>query len=373
MLINEIVSIKEGGKSDGIRYNSEVGMLCGFMGIDPREFDPSNPQNSMNPSYLGNAQRVFNDIQKLLAPNFDAAVFNQWAVLGSKYKSVIDQKLSELNTSIQTYGWAGGTNISDSGPADIDFNGCSVSGVSIKAKGGITLANLTPKSLGLETSVGDDIFYTYAQPEYLEMKRKIFTDVLNEAKAAAGKVLAPLSDKYTIVYDPTTNKFTCSGKSTITASAEQILAGIAKNAKWQRVFGDWFQANWSSKKSYATPLYAKIATVFEKVIENHLSTSQRLAEMLRFAAIPYFYASASALYYVPSINDVSELTIKGLKYATPDGTSQRFIAVIGRPDSNKNAELDIYIRYANGMFEANPTVRVQNLKNPQFISWEKLI
>jgi hypothetical protein len=127
-----------------------------------------------------------------------------------------------------------------------------------------------------------------------------------------------------------------------------------------------------SKKDYATPLYSKLAKVFELTIENHLKQSGNLAGMMRFAKQPYFYASSNALYYVPSIDEVNDLEVRGLKYAAPDGTAQLFAALIGRPGSTENAELDIYIRYANGMFETNPTVRIQNLKNPQFISWEKL-
>jgi hypothetical protein len=55
-----------------------------------------------------------------------------------------------------------------------------------------------------------------------------------------------------------------------------------------------------------------------------------------------------------------------------EGTSQKFQAEVGRPDSVENAKILIYIRYANGMFETNPTVRVQDLKDPQFLGWEKL-
>lgn len=372
MRFKEIIDLVEGGKSGAIRYNSEVGMLCGFMGVDPNSFDPSNPESSINPRLLNNPERVFKDIKNLLAPNYESVLFSKWCALGAVYKQIIDEKLIEIGTGIQKYGWAGGSNISESGAADIEFYGCSVSGVSIKAEGGITLANLTPKSLGLESTIGDDIFYTYAQKEYVNMKSKIFQDVLEQAKAVAGKTIAPLSEKYTIVYDAEIDKYICTGKSSVTASASQILGSVAKNAKWQRVFGDWFQANWTTKKAYASPLYEKIATVFEQVISNHLSNSHQLANMLRFAKSPYFYASAKSLYYVPSINEVDQLEVKRLRYAAPDGTSQRFIADIGRPDSTMSAELDIYIRYANGMFEANPTVRVQSLKNPQFISWEKL-
>jgi len=45
---------------------------------------------------------------------------------------------------------------------------------------------------------------------------------------------------------------------------------------------------------------------------------------------------------------------------------------IGNAGSNNAAEIDVYMRYANGMFACNPTVRVQSLQYPEFISWELL-
>jgi hypothetical protein len=77
-------------------------------------------------------------------------------------------------------------------------------------------------------------------------------------------------------------------------------------------------------------------------------------------------------YYVPAAADVANLVSKGTVYGNPDGTSQKFIAKIGPEDSDDYAQILIYIRYANGMFASNPTVRVQELRNPQNIAWEDL-
>jgi hypothetical protein len=38
-----------------------------------------------------------------------------------------------------------------------------------------------------------------------------------------------------------------------------------------------------------------------------------------------------------------------------------------------NATVLVYVRYANGMFDANPTVRIQDLKNPGALAWTKLM
>jgi hypothetical protein len=375
MLLQELFekAIAEGGESGGVRYNSEVGMLAGFFGVDPTKFNPKRPEQSLPAQYLQNPDRVYADIKKFLVPNWDAGMFSKWVGIGRVYQPLMADKINELNTTVQKYGWAGGTNLSASGAVDIDFIGSSITGVSVKAEGGITLANLTPKSLGLTPELGNDIFYQYAQPEYVAMKTRVFKDALAEARALNGKPLAPVKPKYSITYNPKTGTYKCVGSSkTIDATEKEILGSVAKNANWQRPFGDWFQSNWATKKSYATPLYSKLAKVFELTIENHLKQSASLSSVLRFAENPYFYATAKSLYYVPSAEQAGELQVKGIKYAEPDGTSQLFAAIIGRPDSDDNAELDIYIRYANGMFETNPTVRVQNLKNPQHMGWEKL-
>jgi hypothetical protein len=363
--------LDEGGKSSGVRYNSEIAILCAMADIDVSAFDPKNPEQSIPADVLDNPKTTYADIKKLLAPNFDSSLFQRWYDIGLKYAEVIGAKLAENGESISQLSWAGGKNQAEN-VADIGFSGGSIAGISIKAEGGITLANLTPKALGLTPAKGNDIFYYYAQDEFVEMKTKIFSDLLNQASQTPGQVIAPLSDKYTIKFDPETQKYTCTGKKNITTDAQTILNSVAKNAKWQRVFGDWFQANWQSKKHYAAPLFNKIAGAFEIAIEEHLQQSSKITNMLRFGKQPYFYVSTTGLYYVPGLDEVQDLKLKRLRYGAPDGTSQLFVAEIGREDSIESALLDIYIRYANGMFESNPTVRVQTLRNPQYISWEKL-
>jgi hypothetical protein len=360
-------AITEGGKSGGIRYNSEVGLLYGLVGNGP--FDPANPELSIPADILINPDQTYKDIKSLLAPNYDEATFDAWASKGSMVREKVVAKQGPEPTKL---GWAGGQNIA-AGVTDIEFESGLTAGISIKAEGGITLANLTPAALGIETNRGIDVFAMHAEQEYNDMKTKVFTDVLNDAQSTPGTPLIPLN-RYGITYDAKSKKYTINLKDNknVTMTAPEIMGAISKNTQWQRVFGDWFQANWATKKDYATPLYSKIAKVFEVTIEKTLNKSGKLQSILRFGDKPYYYLSAKGLYYVPAQNDVADLKLKGLKYARPDGTSQRFIAVIGRPDSEDNAELDIYVRYANGMFESNPTVRVQSLKNPQFIGWELL-
>lgn len=371
MKIFEVVQkIAEGGGTGPVRYNSEVGLLFGLIGQG--QFDPQNPEASIPAARLANPVQTYNDIKKLLIPNFDPKIFTQWASLAQQIMPKIKAKSGGLPTKL---GWAGGANIAG-GVADISFAQSTTLGISIKAEGGITLANLTPKKLGIATAKGVDVFKFHAEQEYNAMKQAVFADVIAEAKASPDQEIIPIS-RYSIKFNSSRGEFEIvykKGKALVSTSVSEefILNNIGKNSTWQRVFGDWFQKNWQTKKSYATPLYSKIAKAFELIIEKHLRESGELTQMLRFGAEPYYYLTPQNLYYVPTIDQVAQLTIKRLRYAEPDGTSQLFVAEIGRPDSKENAELDIYVRYANGMFACNPTVRIQSLKNPQFISWELL-
>jgi hypothetical protein len=359
-------NLEEGGKSDSIRYNSEVGVLYGFIGRG--KFNPESPEASIPSTELANPTSCYKDIKNLVAPNFMPDTFELWAAKAPEVKEKILEKQGNFPRKL---GWSGGQNIAG-GVADIAFADGPTIGISVKAEGGITLANLTPKALGIETDKGVDVFDMYAGEEYLQMKQQVFAEVLELSKRQPNKPLMPI-DRYGITYVPETEQFTINLKNgTVSMTEEQIMGAIRKNKQWQRVFGDWFQANFAEKKAYATPLYSKIAKVFEATIEKSLSESAKLAGILRFGPKPYYYLSAKGLYYVPSANDVQNLQLKKIRYAQPNGTAQRFIAEIGRADSKDNAELDIYIRYANGMFESNPTVRIQSLKNPQYIGWELL-
>jgi hypothetical protein len=369
-------ALDEGGKSSGVRYNSEVAIMCAMVGANIEDFDPNRPEKSLPAELFDNPKRVYADIKKLLANDYDEDLFRQWYEQTLTHIDSMYTKLEEYGGTLDKVGWAGGANQAENA-ADIAFVGHPIAGISVKAEGGITLANLTPKSVGLEPEKGDDIFYHYAQSEYVAMKRKIFKDVLDLAREQPGVPLVPIKDKYSVTYDPQTDQFICLGSSdkgpiVHRATEQDILIALQKNALWQRPFGDWFQVNWQAKKSYATPLFTRLAKEFERVIENHLQDSSKLSHMLRFAKEPYFYFNKTGLYFVPTKDDVADLQLRGLKYGEPDGTSQLFIAEIGRPNSTETASLDIYIRYANGMFAANPTVRVQTLRNPQFIGWEKL-
>lgn len=373
MKINDIIS--EGGKSDKKRYNSEVGLIYGFAtnSTDTSNFNPSKPELSIPAESIENPERFYSDVRKFLAPNFDQKRFDFWFERSKNISQAIQSKIGKFPTK---FGWAGGQNKSDNA-ADVIFVNSSVAGLSVKDSG-ITLGNLTPAKLGIEQERGIDVFSKYSKTNFDSLKHQVFTDLLLLAKTDKSKT--PLSfhktepGKYTIQYNQEKNTFVIGYKGKqIEKTQQQIMSGIEKNAKWQRVFGDWFVANWATKKSYAQPLYRDLAIQFTKIINSHLQSSDQLKQLLQFSKVPYFYTTEKSLYYVPSIDEADELVLKKVTAGEPDGVSQYFFAEIGRLDSEENAKVQIYLRSANGLFASNTTVRVQNLMNPEFISWEKLI
>jgi hypothetical protein len=354
-----------------VRYNSEVGTLFGMIGKG--KFNPNHPERSIPESILTNPSKTYADIKKYLLPVFNEDMFLRWAVRG---KEVIPMIVAKQGSSPTRFGWVGGENIAG-GVTDIQFESGPTAGISIKDTTGITLANLTPKVLGIEPPHKIDTFSHSAKDQYDEMKKNIFTDVMNLARSQPDVPLAAKDPRYSVTYESKTKKYRCVGKASgpiedITATKVEILSSIETNSAWQRPFGDWFQANWATKKAYAAPLFSSIVKGYEQKIEKTLSSSAGIASILRFEKKPYYYLAPKHFYYIPSAKDVDYLVSKGVAYGNPDGTSQKFIAKIGPPDSDNAAKILIYIRYANGMFASNPTVRVQELKDPQYIAWEKL-
>lgn len=368
-ILSESIDLNEGGASGAVRYNSESAFLFACAGVT-ETFNLNDIPSNFDVKKLHNPESIFSEMEKLLVPNYNEKIFERWYNLAKSYMSKI---ISNSGQEPSQYGWVGGANAAE-GAADIDFYGHPTSGVSIKDEGGITLSNLTPKALGIEPPRNVDVFAHLAQKEFDDMKVKVFNVVLDAAKAQPDVTLVPnpKASKYTITYISEDDEYICQGKKTIKASAQEIISKSSINSPWQRVFGEYFQQNYQQMKQYAAPLFKKIAVEIEHKIEEKLADSAAIANILRFVDDPYYYASTKAIYLVPSAKDATDIVTKGIKYANPNGTSQRFLANFGQADSDDYATADIYIRYANGMFETNPTVRVQSLSNPQFISWDKL-
>ena len=164
------------------------------------------------------------------------------------------------------------------------------------------------------------------------------------------------------------------GDGSVNEPEDRILADLAKNTAWQRVFGDYFQAYWTKDKELTNlgqRLFGKIGADFVSKIKEGLADQSRLHSAVKMGPVSYFYGTPSGTYFVPSTTDNKGLKLHNLEYTSPKGTNQNFLATIGYEDETPASVL-IYIRYANGIFQTNPTVRVQKLTNPQGLGWVKL-
>lgn len=164
------------------------------------------------------------------------------------------------------------------------------------------------------------------------------------------------------------------GDGTVNEPEDRIMTDLPKNAPWQRVFGDYFQAYWNKDqqlKSLGSKLFSKIGQDFVSKIKAGLSEDSKLHSAVKMGEVSYFYATPKAIFYVPSVGNNKGLKLVDLEYTAPKGTNQNFLATIGY-DGETPASVLIYIRYANGIFQTNPTVRVQKLTNPQGLGWIKL-
>jgi hypothetical protein len=363
-------TINEGGSSGKTRYNSEVATLCAFCGV--KHWDDIRPEQLANPEDT-KAQLRYWMVEK---KNYDEKLFNEWLVRG---KEIYTKIKSHYKGPMPTlYGWVGGANV---GPvADVEFHDHELSGVSIKAKGGITLANLGPKSVGLPTPKGVDALQQYVGKEYLEFKKNVFTKVLALAKKQPNK---PLNGRYTIAYVPEVDKFLLRHKKTATAgpvvdtllTGQEIMTlGMKSNSAWQRPIGDWFQDNLAQEFDLMKPLLDKVEVVLLALIEKAIGASDTMKSILRFEDKPYYYASPTKIYYVPSAQEDPELVLKKLTPVKARGTGIIFRAYVSNVDSTSSdyATYDVYLRYRNGLFASNITVAAQNLKNPQNLAWDEV-
>lgn len=428
MRFREFSKLLEGGNSKKTQFNSEVGLLAAMCGVDPQGFDPENPEAGFaNSTYTIN-QEAFDNI-KSEAKSFEPAKFNKWAgPVGQKIVNLVLGELEKLNIAPPTeLTWVGSQN--QSSVADIKFLNHTLDGISVKESGAPTLANLTVKSLGL-AGEDPDVFREHAKEEWDEVKRYCFQSVLDKARSQPGKPFAPIKPKYSITYiegelpatpvkakkEPQTQpqvqppvqaapapqqaapqatqpaivpdeqapplkenistgyfEIDFKGKK-VQKTEETIMEEIFLNKDWQRVFGDYFQSFWhkdSELKRLGQRLFTKIGSDFVSKIKTGLANQNNLHSAVKIGALSYFYATPKAVYYVPSVNNNKGLKLIDLQYSNPKGTSQNFLATIGYEDEEPATVL-IYIRYANGIFEANPTVRVQSLKNPAGLGWVKI-
>ncbi len=354
------IKVVEANKGSGeVRYNTELAMLTAFAG--------GSDLNSIPDESLLNPEKAKSEIKKV-SSFYNEKKFQQWMNISNSYKEKIKAHSGSLPAK---YDWVAGEN--QGAVADLVFVDHPTSGISIKDDSGITLANLTPKSLGLEAETGKDVLQTYADKEFKRFKIRVFNLMMDEAEASPGTLIhpRPSGKERSIVYDNDSKKFIIKyDGGVLNLDRNEIIRTSPKNAKWQRVFGDWYQSNFQKFKGTMRPLVIKVSKSFEDIISNALSDSDSLKRILQFEDKPYYYATPKKLYYVPAKEKAGDLELKSVNFAAPDGTSLLFRAKIGNKQSDDGATIDIYIRFANGLFATNSTARVQSLKNPELIAWD---
>ena len=354
------IKIVEANKGSGeTRYNTELAMLTAFAG--------GSDLNSIPDESLANPKKVKNEIKKV-SQHYNEKKFQQWLNISNMYKEKIKTHSGSLPAK---YDWVAGEN--QGAVADLVFLDHPTSGISIKDDTGITLNNLTPKTLGLETERGTDVLQKYADKEYKRFKIRVFNLMMDEAEASPGTLIhpRPSGKERSIMYDNDSKKFIIKhDRGVLNLDRNEIIRTSPKNAKWQRVFGDWYQSNFQKFKGTMRPLIIKISKTFEEIISNTLTDSDSLKRVLQFEDQPYYYVTPKKLYYVPAKENAGDLELKAVDFTNPDGTGLLFRAKIGNKKSNDGATIDIYIRFANGLFATNSTARVQNLRNPELIAWD---
>ena len=354
------IKVVEANKGSGeTRYNTELAMLTAFAG--------GSDLNSIPDESLANPEKVKDEIKKV-SKHYNEKKFQQWLNISNMYKEKIKTHSGSLPAK---YDWVAGEN--QGAVADLVFVGHPTSGISIKDDTGITLNNLTPKTLGLETERGTDVLQKYADKEFKRFKIRVFNLMMDEAEANPGKVIhpKPSGKERSMMYDDNLKKFTIKyDGGVLNLDRNEIIRTSPKNAPWQRVFGDWYQSNFQKYKGTMRPLIIKISKTFEEIISNTLTDSDSLKRVLQFEDQPYYYVTPKKLYYVPAKENAGDLELKAVDFTNPDGTGLLFRAKIGNKQSDDGATIDIYIRFANGLFARNSTARVQNLRNPELIAWD---
>jgi len=376
----------EGGKSGAERYNTELACLLAYTtktqnlkGFDPTslEFDPSLWWDS---NKLENPDHVYSEILKFLPINYNANVFNTYYEISKSRKKLVTGKVG----SIPKLFWVGGTNAKgdDSNPADVEFVGSSAFGISIKGKQGITLSNLSPSHLGIENPKGVDSIKFYCDKVstglYDKWKTVVMKSTLAKAKSMKGEIYVPdkRSPHYNIRYN-TDNSYTVVAKNKSKDYTESgLLAEVGHNIELHSVFGAHLTANTQEFSTLSKQVFEAAANGVLPLISNALTNTHVIEKLLNFSVKPYFYQSQKSLYYVPSRSELTNnpLEIKDISYNITDKKATGFVlkVKIGRKGSKETSTMDLWLRYANRVFGANATVRLQELKSPQNIAWEKL-
>jgi len=376
----------EGGKSGGTRYNTELASLLsltnkqkGLDGFDPK--DPNfEPFDWFNPDKLYNGNQVRTEILKFLPRNYNESKFKSFYDSSMGFKSKI---LAQSQPKVFT--WIGGSNATgaDANPSDVEYVNNKLAGISIKDNTGITLSNLTPKSIGLTTPKGVDAikFYSHTAPSLFPLlKRKVIRETLKEVSAKNPKFVPDSkSAYYNIEYIDKNNYKINSKKSSLIIDKKHFDNmsddDISKSSELHSVFGAYLTSNVNKFRPQIRALYNTVAKEIVPIIQNKMADSASIMRLLNLSPQPYIYQNPKHIYYVPSRQEFlnTELELKDIKFSDTLKASGVLLTIqVGIKGKKEYATIDLWLRYGNRAYGANSTVRLQSIKNPENIAWKLL-
>lgn len=362
-----------GGVSSRVRYNTEIATLYAYSG-NSNEFNIEDINKNFLSENVYDFQNTMLQTKDFLKPVYDEKLFKIFYLAAYKTKKALN--INEVMTK-----WVAGDNNASLSPADVEFIGSEYSGVSVKDKGGITLSNLSPKTLGIKTKTGVDIIYQFSNIDdrnmFAMMKRRVFVNLLNKVEIEG--LVTPRVHRYRIEYDMTRSIYIISYKhgKQIELSRSEILdeSNFVKNKLWHRVFGDYLVQNKQTYNKQLSLLYTTVSKNLIEIIKKTLNNHDDLLKILNISEKKYIYQTPNSSWVVPSAKTLIDAGAKvdSIEIASGDFSSGVLFKL--KMKTNKSMEkssLDLYIRYANGVYAANPTVRVQSLRNVSGLEWEKI-
>jgi hypothetical protein len=381
-LIKVMKPLAEGGKSDAVRYLSELGSFMGMPGVLKApidEVDLNNVGEYINEDKVMNLSKIQADIKTHVTRHIEAnpdslKAWYTWAQ--NKLLPAISQVWEEPSR----YGWIAGEN-QGLGPVDILFENSKQGGISIKDKGGITLKSPGMRDFGLEGK-GDRIANLSAD-QYKQWMENCMKAVINVAKQKPDQPFFVKNERDFLQFNSANNTFNLQGKGMKPSplleniSEQDILSNAGKNLDQHRVFGDWYvEVGAKEKDPYMMPFKQAVMGLVERKMESVLQDQSKTKSLLQMGEKPYFYASPKGIYEVPTADEVGDLVSSTQPLtAKRQETGINFLAYFSKPenkDTKNFASVEVRFRWRNGLFASNSTIAIQSLKNAEALGWRKI-
>ena len=382
--------LTEGGDSSAKRFFSELGALAAWADTGKKpSFDPKNPEQWLDVNKIENPEQVFSDITRFLTPaieldNSNSNKKNSFGLEGyyevsKRAKELILKDMAEKGIDPPTkFTWVGGENYSSVGatPSDVEFVDNVIAGVSIKDDGGTGVANLGAGELEIDGK--GDLFVILARKQILELKRSVMTDLIDIVQQQ-GYYEAEGKSYYSMTWFPKQGviQIVAKGKKDIAGTPDQLLSDgfLEKSNEYQRCLGDYFIRNGKNYSDLSQAVLVETSVKIRDAIEKKIiPNAKKLAKLGGFGSAPYYYQLAKPfkVAYVPDYNTANDIEIVDITSPSSFSSGLKYKISLRRRGIQEFATVEVYIRYAQGVFGSSPTFRVQSLKGHQYLYWELL-